>query len=194
MTSWRSVPGKGAKVGPHSGWWPSALTCPRHPLSPPPPTGQLGPGWESRGSWKGLGCSSGSRGRQGPSFRHTWAMLSVVSMWATIWLYWGDGCHPGQAGTCGPTPVRAPPAWRGRPGQGIFPPASASLLLQRKFWPCLPTSLLPPAAPRQAAHPPWRPGGLSSPPGAPPWAGPPCPSSAAYSTCASRLGPGSWRP
>lgn len=42
--------------------------------------------------WKGLiletlgmdravfGCSPGSRGRQGPSFRHTWAMLYVVSM------------------------------------------------------------------------------------------------------------------
>lgn len=35
---------------------------------------------ETRVGGCGLGCSPGSRGRQGPSFRQTWAMLYVVSM------------------------------------------------------------------------------------------------------------------
>lgn len=68
------------------------------------------------GQGAGLEPSPGSRGRQGPSFRQTWAMLITVFMYAR-----SGRCHPGQTHALGQPPALASPA-----GGGIFPPASAA--------------------------------------------------------------------
>lgn len=174
-----------------------------------------GGGWELGDPWGGLvletvqlGRGQGLGAHQAPGASRaphsgTPGPCCILSSWRPeACRTRGAGVTQGRPMLVGPPPELAPPAGRGGPGRGLFPAAPASLLPQRKLWPCPAT--LPPAPGTLAPHPPAAPhpsvgsmcpetrGLRSSPPGACPWAGPPCLCSAAYSACASRPGPGTW--